>query len=98
MKIKHTPADTDNPREARTNLGTFVPGEVKTVGRDDEDHAAKLIDNGEFEETEEEVNTDEARAAFAEATAPEDEGDDDGDPSTPRKRKKKKTATKKDGE
>lgn len=52
---------TGSDREAHTNVGEFVPGEIRRVA---ERLARTLIANGEFRETEEEPNGKEVRPLF----------------------------------
>lgn len=99
MKIKCVPQqESSDGREVETMLGSFLPGEVIEISDDDASSvkiAKKLVENGDFEETDEDPNSEELRtgkpsavslpsSSTPEATDSEEDseaGDESGDES-----------------
>ena len=66
MRIKYQPDPKTKPDErASTNIGSFLPGEVRGVGPDQEAEAARLIENGDFVESDEDPNGNEIAETMA---------------------------------
>lgn len=82
MNIQYKPQSDVAGAKAHTNIGEFWPDEIKAVGSDQEHEAQKLIDNGDFIETDEEPNTDEAAAAAMQAQSDADESSEEATSSS----------------
>ena len=69
MNIKFKPQDQNHPPDRRnnTNIGEHLPGEVVGVSPDQEAEARRLVENGDYVETDEEPNSDEIAANMAKA-------------------------------
>lgn len=69
MNIKFTPQDPNHAPNlsAMTNVGSFLPGEVRGLGPDQEAEALRLVANGDFVETDEEPNADKVAANMEKA-------------------------------
>lgn len=69
MNIQYKPQDENHPPDqpAHTNIGSFLPGEIRGVGPDQEKEAARLIENGEFVASDAEPNADDVTKAMPKA-------------------------------
>lgn len=59
--IQYVPLDENQApdRRANTNIGEFLPSEIRGVSPGQEEEAQRLIENGEFIETDKEPNSNE---------------------------------------